>query len=501
MDFDIRAAQTNSAQKMATANGSPIVVSAGPATPVSASLPPTVPVSASPAPAPKPVVVPAPLPHEVVAAADIKPGDALPEGIALDPVTDKVEVKPPNMPRTIEHIKDTAMHALNNNVDSSLLHPVALWLLGGLWAYILARFHLSFAWIILSVPVFLIGFKVIVARKVRAGIRNEYLKLRYQFWPDKESVEWINHVMWLVWHNYGVYISEEVMKQAKIALAEPPKGLRDIGLTKFDLGSQPPQLRNFKVYRKDPQQLLWDLELFWDGDFDIRAFVTPSISPVKMHVKVADLFLSTKIRLEANLLPNTYPFAKTVALQMLEDPKIDISVSMLGASVTDIPGFATLVRTIIVTVVKQILCPPNRFEIDLLDVLGEDPAQIKEKLKEAQEKKTLLKEGGGIISGSLSGISSMAGGIVGGVGAIGGAAVGGVGKVGGAAMDGVGAIGKFGSSGAHKLGNFMHLSKEKEEEVAETVAAIGEATAVGIVAAEKEVHEKKKLSSLFHKKH
>ncbi len=41
---------------------------------------------------------------------------------------------------------------------------------------------------------------------------------------------------------------------------------------------------------------------------------------------------------------------------------------------------------IISQVVSDILCPPNRFEIDFAETLGNDPAQAKERLKEAKEK-------------------------------------------------------------------------------------------------------------------
>eukprot|EP00898_Chlorokybus_atmophyticus_P008589 jgi/Chlat1/8731/Chrsp9S08559 len=360
----------------------------------------------------------------------------------------KAAVKSPKLQATIQALKQAVIAA---NLDGYLLKPSIVWTLAALFVYVLARYNFSFFFCILVLPVVIGAERVLIQRKIRRGVADELLKHANKMFPDHESVEWINQVFSLVWLNYNLFIAETVIAQVNPQLQkQKPTGVRDMGLSKFDLGKRPPKLKNFMVYRNDPSKFIMDIELYWDADFDIRVFATPTISPMPMTVKVSNLFLDTRMRVEATLLPNAYPFVKLVAVQMLVPPKIDVDVAVVSVSVTDIPGFAQLIRSLIVTNVSKIFCPPRKFEVDVLDILGEDPSKVKERLQVAQKKQSLLKDTGSAISGGVGAVTDLGGAVIGGAMKGVGAGFKGVSAVGGAGIKGVGAIGGAGLSGLKK---------------------------------------------------
>eukprot|EP00898_Chlorokybus_atmophyticus_P002442 jgi/Chlat1/3199/Chrsp22S03483 len=349
-----------------------------------------------------------------------------------------------------QQVKDVVLEA---NLQT-LLHPTLISLAGVLLTWLLVRVGLGLAAaIVVVVPLTVWSQLLFMTRRLRQELLQRLDEYEHPLQPDHESTEWINHLLTLVWQNYSVFIAAELVKTLTPKLQDTKSELvPHVGIQRLDIGTRPPRLGNFKVYREDPRKFMMDFDVRYDGDLSCDIWARPVSSPVPLTVRVSDPVLHAKMRIEAELLPNTFPFVKTFALQMLEPPTIDVKVNTVGVPVTDIPGFAQLIHSLIVRNIAAILVPPNRFEIDVLEVLGEDPNEVGKRIEVARQKENIIKHTQGALSEAAAGVTgavsdvyglglSTVKGVAGGIGTLGGAGL----KVGGAGLNlGVSSISSVG---------------------------------------------------------
>eukprot|EP00051_Salpingoeca_urceolata_P033499 m.20903 g.20903 ORF g.20903 m.20903 type:complete len:432 (-) comp6303_c0_seq1:108-1403(-) len=303
--------------------------------------------------------------------------------------------------------------------------------------YMLGASGVSYGWtLLLALPVFMSVQHVMFTRRVRDAARPAVLEAREKSFPEVEEVEWINTLILLVWRNMSLYISDEVIKAVNPALKENcPAVLRKLEMTKFDLGTVPPALKSFKLDRTDKLKYILDLELVFRSDLKVGVTATTQVR-VPLPLRVFNLILESAMRVEVEMLPNKFPLAKMVAVQMTKVPVIDVQIKPVGVNLTACPGLDSLLRKLIVGNVAAMFCPPNRFEVDLVETLGDDPSKAKEKLEEAKQSDSLFTKTAGSVGAGISSVGHFGGKLVGAGFGAGVGAVKGVGKLGGKAFGG-----------------------------------------------------------------
>eukprot|EP00899_Mesostigma_viride_P019653 jgi/Mesvir1/2768/Mv11554-RA.1 len=274
------------------------------------------------------------------------------------------------------------------------LKPILLWLLAAAAIFILVSRGWSLAWAILAIPSLACVEGLLVERAVRQQVRAPRAALFDKHFPEVETVNWINTIMALVWSNFSLFIAEEVVRNVTPVLKESkPSVISDIGFARFDLGTAPPELASFKVDRSDPGKLVMELDVYWKADFKVDLFA--KMMGAKVKVGVRDLYVwARSIRVEVVLKPNEYPFARTAAIQMKVDPEIDVVVKTIGLSVSEIPVLEQWLKGLVVSIIKSIFCPPQKFELNIEEIMGNDPSKAAAKLEEAnKQRKSLVTTG------------------------------------------------------------------------------------------------------------
>jgi len=187
---------------------------------------------------------------------------------------------------------------------------------------------------------------------------------------DAESVEWMNELLSKVWANFDEVIEENIKFQVDAQLAYyKPASLAELSVTEVSLGVRPPKLSKFKLFdTRNPTDLHWNLRMLWASDLSIE--VTARAGKVPLKAVISNLSLDAVLSIRADLMPNEYPYAHIVKLQLLQDPNIQASVRALSGPNLMLVGY---LERVINDTVSDLMVFPKYLELNIKDIMCPPP--------------------------------------------------------------------------------------------------------------------------------
>ena len=183
---------------------------------------------------------------------------------------------------------------------------------------------------------------------------------------DAESVEWLNQLLSKVWANFDEVIEENIKFQVDAQLEYyKPASLSELSVTEVSLGVRPPKLSKFKLFdTRNPTDLHWNLRMLWASDLSIE--VTARAGKVPLKAVISNLSLDAVLSIRADLMPNEYPYAHIVKLQLLQDPNIQASVRALSGPNLMLVGY---LERVINDTVSDLMVFPKYLELNIKDIM------------------------------------------------------------------------------------------------------------------------------------
>ncbi|KAK6152385.1 hypothetical protein DH2020_015020 [Rehmannia glutinosa] len=141
--------------------------------------------------------------------------------------------------------------------------------------------------------------------------------------------------------------------------------IKSIYFERLTLGDFPPKIHGLKAQESKENELILDLALRWAGNADIVLAI--KLLSLQLSVQMVDIQISAATRVVLRPFVPTFPCFSSVAVSLMEKPKIDFGVRVMGGDIMSIPGLYQLVQEIVAKQVAKLYLWPQTYEIDILD--------------------------------------------------------------------------------------------------------------------------------------
>ena len=188
--------------------------------------------------------------------------------------------------------------------------------------------------------------------------------------PDVDRAEWINVILRKVWPKFG-----EISNQVAKLLVEPKvneilkrlsiKGLNLETLSAFKikqlvLGSIPARVQGIRVYERNTarDELVLDVEVMYAGDARIKFALQG------LDCEINQVTFRGTVRIVLKPLMPVIPIVGGIELYFLSLPTLDFNLGGMAAA-GDLPGFSTIIRSVLDAILRRGFVWPNRFRMFL----------------------------------------------------------------------------------------------------------------------------------------
>ncbi|EPS58787.1 hypothetical protein M569_16025, partial [Genlisea aurea] len=185
--------------------------------------------------------------------------------------------------------------------------------------------------------------------------------------PDYERVDWLNKFVEDLWPHLDKAGSKILKASAESAFAEyiGKYNIKSIGFRGFTLGTLPPKIHGLKAQESNENEIVMDLEFRWAGNSDI--VVAIEVLCIKLEVQIVDIQMSAAMRIILKPFVPTFPCFCVAAVSLMEKPKIDFGIKVIGADIMSIPGLYHAVQEIVARQVAKLYLWPQSFDLAVLD--------------------------------------------------------------------------------------------------------------------------------------
>lgn len=214
-----------------------------------------------------------------------------------------------------------------------------------------------------------------VFREMDAKSLKRILQQELPSWinfPDYEKTVWINTILERLWPYIDASASAKVDEiVGPLMEKNKPKFLKDLRLDKFTLGTTAPQLNGIKVYPGTgpgtlAEELVIDINFAWASSMDIVMAIV--LYPfLKVKVGVDDLVVSGSVRVKLKPLLEKIPVVGAISISLIQKPRIDFGLKVLGGEITAIPGLDTWFFYFITEILAAQIVLPEKILVPLIE--------------------------------------------------------------------------------------------------------------------------------------
>ncbi|XP_057805412.1 synaptotagmin-3-like [Salvia miltiorrhiza] len=185
--------------------------------------------------------------------------------------------------------------------------------------------------------------------------------------PDYERVEWLNKVILEAWPYFDKAACGIIKSTAEAIFAEyiGKFQIKSINFERLTLGSLPPKIHGLKPQDSNENELVLDLALRWAGDADIVLAI--KLSSLQLAIQVVDIQISSATRVVLRPFVPSFPCFSSIAVSLMEKPKIDFGLRIMGGDIMSVPGVYQIVQEVVARQVAKLYLWPQTYEIDILD--------------------------------------------------------------------------------------------------------------------------------------
>ncbi|PIN23369.1 hypothetical protein CDL12_03900 [Handroanthus impetiginosus] len=185
--------------------------------------------------------------------------------------------------------------------------------------------------------------------------------------PDYERVDWLNKLILDMWPYFDKAACGIIKSSAEATFTEyiGKYQIKSIYFDRLTLGNLPPKVHGLKPQDSKENELVLDLALRWAGNLDIILII--KLLSLQLSVQLVDIQISAATRVILRPFVPTFPCFSSIAVSLMEKPKIDFGLKVMGGDIMSIPGFYQFVQEVVARQVAKLYLWPQTFEIDILD--------------------------------------------------------------------------------------------------------------------------------------
>ncbi|XP_051114011.1 synaptotagmin-3-like isoform X2 [Andrographis paniculata] len=185
--------------------------------------------------------------------------------------------------------------------------------------------------------------------------------------PDYERVDWFNKFFQYMWPYFDKAACGIIKTSAEATFAEyiGKYCIKSIYFKRLTLGDCSPKIQGLKAQDSRENELVLDLSLRWAGNSDI--VVAIKLLSLQLTVQLVDVQISAAVRMVLRPFVPTFPCFSSIAISLMEKPKLDFGLKVMGGDMMSIPGIYQFVQEIVAKQVAKLYMWPQTYEIDILD--------------------------------------------------------------------------------------------------------------------------------------
>ncbi|KAL3648719.1 hypothetical protein CASFOL_005122 [Castilleja foliolosa] len=184
---------------------------------------------------------------------------------------------------------------------------------------------------------------------------------------NSRLVDWFNKFIQDTWPYFDKVTFGIIKSSAEATFAEYIGNFRikSIYFEHLTLGNLAPKIQGVKAQESKENELILDLALRWAGNADIVLGI--KLLSLQFTVQIVDFQISASTRVILRPFVPTFPCFSSIAVSLMEKPKIDFGLRVMGGDIMSIPGLYHIVQEIVARQVAKLYLWPQTYEIDILD--------------------------------------------------------------------------------------------------------------------------------------
>ncbi|KAK4491055.1 hypothetical protein RD792_001777, partial [Penstemon davidsonii] len=177
---------------------------------------------------------------------------------------------------------------------------------------------------------------------------------------------WLNHHLHKIWPYVDEAASEIIRNSVEPMLEQyRPVILDSLKFSKLTLGTVAPQFTGVSIIEGEPNEIIMELELQWDGNPSIILDIKTKLG-VALPVQVKNIGFTGVFRIIFKPLVDEFPCFGAVCYSLREKKNLDFTLKVVGGDISAIPGISDALEVTIRDAVEDSITWPVRKIIPIL---------------------------------------------------------------------------------------------------------------------------------------
>ncbi|KAJ9186432.1 hypothetical protein P3X46_002005 [Hevea brasiliensis] len=187
------------------------------------------------------------------------------------------------------------------------------------------------------------------------------------FEPADVKVDWLNKFIETMWPCLDTAICKTARTIAKPIIGEqiPKYKIDSVEFEELTLGSMPPTFQEMKVYITDEKELIIEPSMKWAGNPNV--IIAAKAFGLRATVQVVDLQVFAAPCIILKPLVPAFPCFANIFVSLMEKPRVEFGLKLLGADAMSIPGLYRFVQELIKDQVANMYLWPKALQVPVLD--------------------------------------------------------------------------------------------------------------------------------------
>ncbi|GFP83317.1 synaptotagmin-5 [Phtheirospermum japonicum] len=202
-----------------------------------------------------------------------------------------------------------------------------------------------------------------------AGLAKMTVEDSKKLLPDQSYpswLTWLNHHLDKIWP-YVDEAAAEVIRNSVEPILEQyrPAILVSLKFSKLTLGTVAPQFTGVTIIEGEPDEIVMELDLQWDGNPKIVLDIKTRVG-VTLPIQVKNIGFTGVFRLIFKPLVDEFPCFGALCYSLREKKKFDFSLKVVGGDISTIPGISDALEETIRDAIEDSITWPVRKIIPIL---------------------------------------------------------------------------------------------------------------------------------------
>ncbi|KAK9683563.1 hypothetical protein RND81_10G150000 [Saponaria officinalis] len=184
--------------------------------------------------------------------------------------------------------------------------------------------------------------------------------------PQMEKLKWLNSQLEKLWPYIDEAASELIKSSVEPTLEQyTPAILDSLKFKKLTLGTVAPQFTGICIIDSDPDEIIMELEIQWDGNPNIVLDVKTHVGVV-LPIQVKNVGFTGIFRIIFKPLVDKLPCFSAVSYSLRKKKNLDFTLKVVGGDISTIPGLSDAIHDMITDAVEDSITWPVRKIVQII---------------------------------------------------------------------------------------------------------------------------------------